>query len=278
MHEYRIPRTTLVAVLTATIAALIVRSWMQVSLVDGGMPPVMAANVSYLLVPPLLLLLLFPLWRSERKFLGFLFRRRAMSCKLALTAIAIGTLLQALWWSQVVAGASFGLYKSDNPDAIVGPLVSYACTSPAAIVLGLLVMAVLVPLVEEITHRGFIQTALQQQTVVGSILVSATVFAILHELTVWPFALFAGVVLGVQFWATQSLWSSAITHATANVLVQIDRHCLSVTWNPRPENIPIWFPGLMGLIIFAASLTCLLLLLQKMTTGARAIRPGSPGS
>ncbi len=276
MPGHRISRTTIIAVLVATTAALIARAWLQLRLVDNGMQQALAADLSYLVVPPILLFLLFPLWRSEKVFLKSLFRRDSLSWRIVLTAIVIGILLRLSWWSQLIAGVSFGFYRSGNLDAVVGPSFSFNCASPTVVALGVLVIAVLVPLIEEITHRGYVQTFLERRGVIVAVLLSAAIFACFHRLSSWPFAFFTGIVLGVQYWATRSLWSSVIAHATVNGLIQLDWHCQSTSWNPRAENLPLWLPGVVATLVFVICLTCLTLLLQKMTTGARAIRPGSP--
>jgi len=276
MPEHRISRTTIIAVLTATTAALIARAWLQVRLLDDGMQQPLAADLSYLVVPPVLLILLFPLWRSEKAFLKSLFRRESLNWRIALMAIAIGLLLRLSWWSQMIDGVSFGFYQSGNPGAAMGPSVSFNCPPPAVLAAGFLVTTVLVPLIEEITHRGYVQTALEPRGVFVFIPVSAGIFVVFHDLSSWPFVFFAGIVLGVQYWATRSLWSSMITHATVNGLILLDWRCQSTSWNPRADNLPLWWPGLLAVLVLVICLACLILLLRKMTTGARAIRPGSP--
>ncbi len=237
----------------------------------------LAEDASYLVVPPILLLLLFPLWRSEKAFLKFQFRRQALTWRIAVTAIAIGVLMRLMWWSQLIAGVSFGMYMSADPDAVVGPAVSFRCASSAVVFLGFFVMALLVPLIEEVTHRAYVQTALRPRGAAVAILVSAAIFAIFHVPTSWPFAFFAGLVLGVQYWSTRSLWPSLISHATVNGLLQIDWRCLSATWNPRAETIPLLGPGLVSMIIFVTCAVVLICLLLKIATEARAIRLGSQG-
>lgn len=278
MPDHRISWTTLIAVVIATTAALVARAWLQVHLVDTGTEQQLAGDISYLIVPPILLVLLFPLWRSERSFLTYQFRRQALGWQTALTAVAIGVLLRLMWWSQAIAGASFGLYRSANPNAVVGPDVSFQCAAPHIVILGFFVFAILIPAIEEITHRGYLQTALHRLGPAGAILVSAAIFAVFHRLDAWPVAFFAGLVFGVQFWATRSLWFSIITHATVNGLIQLDWRCLSIRWNPQTEDLPVWLPGMVSLAVFAACLVGLLLLLRNMITGAQALRPGNPAS
>ncbi|MFB3076490.1 MAG: hypothetical protein ACE1Y4_00650, partial [Lysobacterales bacterium] len=66
MTARRIPTKTLVAVLLATIAGLVARTVIQGQFTKAGISPDIAADVSYLIVPVVLALLLFPLWRTER--------------------------------------------------------------------------------------------------------------------------------------------------------------------------------------------------------------------
>jgi membrane protease YdiL (CAAX protease family) len=266
-----------VAVLTATIAALIARSWLQVQLVDSGMPTALAADVSYLLVPPTLLMLLFPLWHSEKTFLKFQFRREALNRRTICTATAIGVLIHLVWWSQLIVRASFGVLESQTLDAVVGPVISFHCAPLAVVALGFIVMAILVPLIEEITYRGYVQTVLERRGVIAAIFLSAAIFTIFHARSSWPFSFFGGVVLGTQFWVTRSLWPSVIAHGTVNALVQIDLKCLSVIWNPRPDVLPAWLPGAVSLSVFVAAVAGLFLLLRNLSATARGARRGRTG-
>ena len=269
MAAHTISRTTIAAVLVATIAALVGRAWLQIRLIQDGAQPLVAADISYLVVPPILILLLFPLWRSEKTFLISQFDRKKLTWKLALSAIAIGVLVRLLWWSQLIAGVSFGIYTSSDPNAIVGPTLSFQCASPTIVLLGFIVMAILVPLIEEIVHRGYFQTALRHRGAIVSVLLSALVFAIFHKLASWPFAFLAGVIFGTQYWVTRSLWSSLISHATINGLIQVDWRCLSGQWNPRADELPLLLPGVTAVLVLVSSLLLLFFLIHKMATEAR---------
>ena len=182
MTPHNISRTTIVAVFIATFAALIARSWLQLRLMRNGMPPLIAADVSFLVVPPILLLLLFPLWNNEKRFLASLFRRQDLTWRLALSAMAIGIMIRFAWWGQLVAGGSFGVYQSTDPAAIVGPVFSFQCDSPSVVILGFVVMAILVPVIEEVTNRGYFQTILQRRGAIFAIVGSALIFTVFHRL------------------------------------------------------------------------------------------------
>lgn len=269
MVAHKISRTTLVAVVIATFAALVARAWLEVQLVQAGMQSLVAADLSYLVVPPILVLLLFPLWRTEKNFLSSQFSRKNLTWRLVLTAVAIGVLIRLMWWSQLIAGVSFGIYAHSDPDAIVGPVFSFQCASPSVVFLGFIVMAVLVPLIEEIVHRGYVQTALRHRGFAIAIAISSMVFALFHPFESWSYVFLIGIVLGTQYWFTRSLWSSLITHATINGLIQIDWRCLSGQWNPRPDDLPILLPGLTAIFVLVGSLLLLFLLLHRMATEAR---------
>lgn len=262
-----VSRITLTAVLVSTTAALIARAWLQVHLLQDGVSPTLAEDLSYLVVVPVLVFLLFPLWLGQKSFLRNQFRRVDLTWRVALQAFAIGLVLRLLWWSQLVAGISFGVYSSNNPNAIVGPLFSFQCAAVPNVILGFFVMAIMVPLIEEVVHRGYVMSALRHRGLFISVLISALVFMVLHKFSSWPFAFFGGLVFGLQYWTTQSLWPSLISHATVNGLIQLDWHCLSGQWNPQ-AGVPLMMPGLLATAALVAGLAALVYLLRQTATGA----------
>lgn len=268
MTSRPVPRTVLVAVLVATTAALIGRAWLQIQLMDDGMASTFAADLSYLIVPPILVFLLFPIWREQKAFVFSLFKRNDLTWRIAVRAVCIGVLLRMLAEAKLIAGVSFGYYKSTNAEAIVGPDFSFRLAAPENIVLGLVVMALLVPIIEEIVHRGFVMSALRNRGCIVSVLVSALVFMVFHKYSSWLFVSLAGVVFGLQYWATNSLWPSLLTHATVNGLIEIEQHFMSMHWNPRAADLPLWTPGIVAVVLIAVSLSALVVLLRKMTTEA----------
>lgn len=268
MAARSIPRTTVVAVFVATVAALVARAWLQLRFVGEGVAPQTAADLSYLVVPVVLLVLLFPLWRVERSHLCSLFKPSALSLKVIISAILAGVLLRLLWWGQLVFGISFGLYRSSDSVAIADPVFSFQCPSPELVVLNLLVMSVLTPVIEEVTHRGYLLTAFRNRGMLQSVLISAIIFAVFHKTTTMPFALFAGVVFGVQYWHSESLWPSFISHCTVNTFILLDWRCLSGHWNPSYEDTPLWFPGVSSTVVMLVCLFGLYALLRRMATEA----------
>ncbi len=104
----------------------------------------------------------FPAW-SDKEFLLGQFRRNGISPKVVLAAIAVGVLLRLVSWSKLVAGISFGVYRNTDPHSIEGPHFTFQCSSLHIVALGLLVMTVMVPIIEELTHRAYIQSALHHR-------------------------------------------------------------------------------------------------------------------
>lgn len=244
------------AVIVATAAALFARSWLQVELLRDGLQKDYAADLSYLVVPPILLVLLLPVLRQDKTFLIERFQRSALSPSIILRAIAVGVLTRLLWWSLTIAGVAFGFFRNDNPFAVKGPLFWFQCPAAKVALVGFVVMAVMVPIIEEVTHRAYVQSSLRHRGPIVAIAASATVFAIFHPPSHWSFTFLAGVVFGIQYWNSRSLWPSLISHATFNSLIQLDWRCLHGIWNPPISELPFWRIGIpaAGILIFATIL------------------------
>lgn len=242
------------AVMAAVTAALFARAWLQMKLLDDGLQRYYAADLSYLVVPPIFLALALPVFCEDRAFLVRQFRPGDLSLSMVSRAIAIGFLVRVLWWATLVAGIAFGFVQNDNPRAVPGPLFSFQCAPAHVTILGFLVMAVMVPVLEELNHRAYVQSAMQRQGPLIAIAASAGIFAVFHPPSSWLFTFFAGVVFGVQYWNSGTLWPSLITHATVNGLIQIDWRCLHGIWNPPGSDLPLWRTGLVAtaILLFAS--------------------------
>jgi membrane protease YdiL (CAAX protease family) len=257
-----------VAVIVAITAALIGRSWVQVEMLADGLQKDYAADLSYLVVPPILLILLAPVLYKDKSFLILQLRRKDLSWRIILNAVGVGLLIRILWWGQLVASISFGFYVSDNPFAVEGPLFRFQCASPQVVALGFLVMAAMIPIIEEFAHRAYVQSALHRRGPIIAIFVSALVFAVFHPPTSWVFTFLAGIVFGIQYWNSRSLWPSLISHATVNALIQVDWRCLNGQWNPPPSELPMWQIGIpAACVLILASLSICWLTRTKMHRG-----------
>ncbi len=261
-------RLHLFAVIVATFAALMGRSWLQVVLLADGVQKDFAADLSYLVVPLILVALLFPIMRQYKSCLAGLFDARGLTPRLVLNAIAIGVFLRLSAWCQLIVGISFGFYANPDPNATAGPTFSFSCAEPQVIVIGIVVMVIMVPIIEELINRGVIQSWLAHHGPVFAIFSSALLFMLAHKPSSWGFAFYAGLILGIQFWRTKRLWYSLITHATVNGLIQIDWRCLRGQWNPPSSQVPVWGVGLTSILVLALAVLGVLYLLHGKSAGA----------
>lgn len=264
----QIPLRTLIAIILVLVFVFFARAWVQLELLAKGYPTGYAKDLSYLVVIPALVLMLLPIIWHYREFLTQLLDRRQLTARLVISAIVLGVLMRLVYWSQLIVRVSFGLVRSSDPDAVVGPAFSFACPPPQVIGLGLLVMALLVPVIEELVHRGVIQSALVHRGRTRAVLVSAILFTLFHTPSNYAFVFVMGIVLGLQFWNVRILWAAIVTHATFNALAQLDWRCLRGTWNPTFEQVPVLMPGTVALGILIAASGCATWLLTRESAGA----------
>ena len=266
----RIPIRHLLLIVLAQVLALFTQAWLSQALLAQGYERLNAQYLAYLAVPPILLIMLAPVLLKHRQFLLQLFSPHRITVRLALAAVALGIATRIAWWAQMMARVSLGIAVNDNPQGIAGPAFSWACPPLPSLMLGMLVMAVLIPIIEETFHRGVLQSAFTHKGPLPAILISALIFTVFHPPASYWFVFFMGIVLGVQFWVTGSLWLTMITHATFNGLIQLDWRCLQGRWNPPPESLPQIVPGAISLAVFAGALALIAALLRYQRAGARA--------
>jgi len=259
----------LLAIICAQILALMAQAWLSRTLSVQGYAELEAHYLAYLIVPPILLVLLAPVLFEHRDFLTQLLKQNAPTIRLVLAAAALGMAMRMAWWSQLLARVSLGVTANDDPQAIAGPVFSWTCPPLPSLLLGLFVMSVLIPLMEETLHRGFLQSALVHRGPLPAIVVSALVFTLFHPPSSYGFVFLLGLVLGAQFWLTGSLWATIISHATYNGLVQFDWRCLQGHWNPPPETLPQLLPGTIFLTTLLGSSVLIVALLDYQRAGAQ---------
>ncbi len=273
MTQSRVPGISVPVVYLFMLAALLVREWLQSRLSQGGMESAVAKDLSYLVVPAVLTLLLAPVLRRNTAQLRGLFDARLLNLRLIIIALLLGALLRIAYWAQLIAGVALGFYSDPDVDGSLQPELGFACPALPVFMLGFAVMAILTPFVEEFVHRGLIQGSLGPRGPVVAIGGSALLFMSAHRPSTWALALAAGVVLGVLFWKTRTLWLPVLTHATVNALALLDWRCLRGRWNPPAESLPIIPVGLASLAVLAACVAAIGYLLWKKTPGSTRL-PG----
>lgn len=273
---HRLSLRELLLISVSLIFTLIVQASLSRSLSATGFGKLEAHYLAYLTVPVILLAMLAPALREHRNFLKRLLSPHGLSVRLVLAAVALGLVSRIAWWSQLLARVSFGNAVSDDLQVVVGPVFAWACPPLPSLFLGLFVMAVLIPPMEEIVHRGFLQSAVMHRGPLPAVLISALVFTAFHPSSSYWVAFIMGIVLGIQFCVTGSLWGSMITHATYNGLVQLDWRCLEGHWNPPPGSLPQLLPGAAAIATLVCSMVLVVALLRWQWAGARtAPDPGS---
>lgn len=254
-------RTHVIAVLLATVAALFARAWLQLRLVGNGYDRGLAGDLSYLVVPVVMLALLFPVLLEDRVFLKRQFRCEDLSATLILKAVAIGVMFRIAWHGHIVAGTAFGLYQS-SPNPAVD--FSFECPSVQVLSLSVLVASVLIPFVEEIVHRGYLQSFFAPRGPLIAIAITSLAFVLFHRYGAWEFVLAGGILLGTLYWLTGSLWVPVIVHAVTNLVPQLTLRCMTIPWSPAQDETPVWSVGLISGIVCLASTAGLLWLTVSM--------------
>jgi membrane protease YdiL (CAAX protease family) len=260
----------LLLILAGLTFALMAQAWLSRVLQAQGYEPTLAHYLAYLAVPPILLAMLAPVLFEHREFLRQRLRRGALSIRLVLAAVALGLLARVAWWAQLVVQISFGITVNDDPQALAGPVFTWNCPPPPSLFLGLIVMAVLIPIMEETVHRGLLMSAFVHNGVLPAILISSLIFTAFHPPSSYGFVFLMGILFGIQFRVTGALWATMITHATYNGLIQFDWRCLQGRWNPPPENLPLLIPGVTALLALALASLGIVALLRYQWAGARS--------
>ncbi len=92
-------------------------------------------------------------------------------------------------------------------------------TSIPDIILMCIAVAVIPPLIEELSIRGFVLTSLRKYGNALAIFGSALMFGLFHcDITQIPFAFICGLFFAYSVIATESLWTGVIVHALNNIL------------------------------------------------------------
>ena len=256
-------RAPIFAIIIMLACAYPARAALEIELTKRGFETNYAADLSLFVVPLILGALMFPILRSNWQALMQLLSPHGINLGMIIIASAIGLLARMINWSELVFSASTGLVSNSDPAAIVGPLFSWNCPPLQVFLLGLVVWIVITPVIEEVVHRGLIQSSLMHRGRWTAILVSALIFAAFHRPESIPFVFLFGIVFAVQFANSQTLWTTIVTHATYDGLIQFDWRCLRGTWNPRIEDTPMVETAAISAAILLLSAAAIVVLLKK---------------
>jgi len=258
MHLFK---ASIVVVLLFQICAHFVRSYAATKLQDGGSSHLFAKDLSWLLIPSILGILMAPIVRDNWPALREQFRFRKLTLRLVLVSMAMGILLRIAHWGGLITVANFRIVTSPNSDAIVGPLFGFNCPPTPILAVTILVSVFLTPVLEETIHRGFLLHPLLRRGRIIAIAGSAILFGLFHLPQTIPGATIIGIFLAVQHLNTRTLWACTITHATYNAIVIFDWYCVKTIWNPDRITQTTAAVGVLSLtllivaLVLAASLT-----------------------
>jgi len=268
-------RVSIGAIMTFQICALFARSALDASLVGNGTDPAVANDLSYLIVPPILAVLMYPCLKQHRHVLAGLLATRHLGLRLCCFAVLLGILLRVTWWSVLTVLIWMGLVRSGEPDAIVGPHFAFDCPPPSVLGLSLFIMAILIPLIEEVINRGFLLHALLAKGALVSVVVSSCLFAIMHRPESYIPAFVIGIFLGVQCLSSRTLWAPILTHAAYNAAATFHWDCFQIIWNPPEGDPALAAAGRIAAPVAVAGILICCVLVSKKAIGAPS--PRSPG-
>lgn len=243
-------RAPIVVIMLFQVAALFTRAFLETRLIDSGEPRAFAQDLSYLVVPAILLILMYPILRQHGSLLLFLLRRQDLTIRLIVLSVLLGVSLRLSFWGSLLSFISFDVLRNTDPNAIIGPTISFGCPDTGVLALSFLVMSFLVPVTEEITNRGLILQSLIHRGRILAIVLSSIWFAIVHDPQAIGVAFIIGLFLGVQMINCRTLWGPLITHATYNAVATLDWECVSIQWNPIEST-----PSMIGSGLIATALS-----------------------
>jgi len=266
--ELRSIRAPIIAIVIFEALALFAREFARRQLLDSGYASDYAKDLSYLVVPIVLGLLMWPILRQQWPHIRHIFRFDALTAKIVISGVLVGLLLRIAWWAQLATRISFGMTGTDNTNRVIGPLFHFNCPPPAVLLLGLVVTAVLIPIIEETVHRGLLLSALLHRGRLAAIILSTLIFTVAHNPSSYVAVYLMGLVLAVQYTMPGALWFSIATHATYNGLIQFDWYCINGQWNPPAAQLPLLPVGLSALIVLLVAFASICLVLRANRTGA----------
>jgi membrane protease YdiL (CAAX protease family) len=263
-------RFPLFAILVFETAALIARSYLEVHLRDSGYGLDYAADLSYLVVPPILLLLGFPVLKKHGHLVLDLFRLRDLSPRVIGIGIVLGITMRCAFWGGLIAMTSFGIWIGDVELPAIGPYFSWHCPQPWPMALGIVVAVLLIPPIEEMINRGLFLHRLLHRGKPFAVLLSSVLFAVYHDPQTIYIAFPIGIFLAVATLNSRALWISTLAHASCNLMGQFDWRCLNGRWNPIEVTPVMTSVGAMATTLLLVSLLLAGLLVSKRIIGPQA--------
>jgi membrane protease YdiL (CAAX protease family) len=259
------------AIMIFQVAALFARSALEVSLITDGHQAAFAEDLSYLVVPPILAVLMFPYLRRCKRPLLELLKRTDFTLRLVVLSILLGLTLRVTYWAVLTLLIWLGIVGNVDPRAVIGPIIGFACPPLPVTLFSVGVVGILIPTVEEIVNRAFILHALLPRNVVAAVVISAALFAAMHRPSSYVLAFAIGSLLGIQILNYRTLWAPLITHATYNAATVLDWECFRLVWNPPASDPRLLVLAGISVPVALAGTLAALFLVSKKAAGVRMV-------
>ena len=234
--------------------ALATREFLRLMLVTRGASAATATDASTFAGIVVLATTMWPLFRRFHLSLADFFQRPVSIPATIVAGLIGGVLCRLLDWVLLL-----------TTNGHVGQLLSATVSCATPEIESVAIVALALPLAEEITHRGAMLTGLAPLGTVTAVLVTALLFAVLHTTLLSPFVF--GVVSATVALRTGSLWVPLIAHCTFNMLSVAEAACLQVVTND-PDGFRFDWP--LALTLAAVLMLFLAALIRLSGTGALA--------
>jgi len=264
-------RVSVVAIMIFQIAALLAQVTVEQALVDDGFQKTVAEKLAFLVVPPVLLLLMYPYLKRCRRVLLDLLRPVDLTARVVVLSILLGIVLRITYWSSLTLLLWIGVIGARSTNYPIEPVFDFECPPLPVLFFSIGVMAVVVPITEEIIHRAFILHALLPRGTIMAILLSAALFAVLHGSSGHLVAFCGGIFFAVQMLNSRTLWAPVIAHGTFNFAMVFDWQCLRVLWTPALPGPKADLIGWLSLTIAVCSALLACYLVSRQAVGARNV-------
>ncbi len=144
--------------------------------------------------------------------------------------------------------------------------------NPRELLLGVLIVAVLPGVCEEIMHRGLLLRAYERRGSYKAVVIVAIYFGLFHlDITNLLGPIFLGIIIGYYVIRTNSIYAGIFAHFLNNTISGLVQYLLKA---PQPENLVISEAELVSTLVFGVIslvVTVGLLYVFKMVTKSRAV-------
>ena len=258
-------RISISLIMLFQVSALIIRELARLEMTGAEQEPAIAQHASALFGFAALGIFMWPLLRGHWMNVRNLFHQPRSWPQLIICSVAIGLLFRLANWTKMIASIAFGFQGPAESLMATGPVFWWACPPASSLVLGVVVMAGLTPLVEELIHRGLILCALFERHRVVAVLVSAISFSALHSFNDVLLAFAFGIVAAIQMINYRTLWACLLAHMTFNLMITFDWDCLHGIWIPESASPTL---GVISTGLTIAFLVAALAIARKTNAGA----------